>query len=57
MKKTKELKKQVLQVCMTRGDARLIEAKAIENGQGLSAYCREALLESLNSKSEQVQND
>ena len=57
MKKTKELKRQVLQICMTKQDARRVEAKAIENGKGLSAYCREALLESLNSKSEQVQND
>ena len=55
VKKTRELKKQIIQVCMTKADARLVEARAIESGQGLSAYCREALLESLNSKSEQVQ--
>ena len=46
-KSKKELKKTVLQFCVTRSQARLIEAKAIQHGKGLSAFIRECLQDRL----------
>ena len=41
------LKRHVLQVCMSRTDAKLIEARAIQHGKGLSAFIRECLQDRL----------